>query len=146
LPNELANKVPFFFLPFDIFKILILNQTCYWFSPFSFRITFRLNKHQIQFLFFRILLWSFDALKFFCPGFKKSYISELKLENLDIVILSLIQCGFHILIWNGKWRQKREIILFKFLFVSPYFLLLFLVLFFGMRINLDVGWIWIYMI
>jgi hypothetical protein len=29
LPNELANEVPFFFLPFDIFKILILNQTCY---------------------------------------------------------------------------------------------------------------------
>jgi hypothetical protein len=28
-PNELANKVPFFFLPFGIFKILILNQTCY---------------------------------------------------------------------------------------------------------------------
>jgi hypothetical protein len=70
-PNELANKVPFFFLPFDIFKILILNQTCYWFLPFSSRITFRLNKHQIQSLFFRILLWSLDVLSSFVQDSRK---------------------------------------------------------------------------
>jgi len=69
--NELANKVPFFFLPFDIFKILILNQTCYCFLPFSSRITFRLNKHQIQSLLFRILLWSFDVLSSFVQDSRK---------------------------------------------------------------------------
>jgi len=35
--------------------------------------------------------------------------------------------------------DRKEIILFKFLFVSSYFLLLFLVLFFGMRITWMLG-------